>query len=463
MMRSIFSEDYFRPPADAYAAFEIAPAIGLKRVFVLAIRGAGAAAGYDPVTGAFAAYAPDALHSEVANVPRRSWETLPPPSNARVPEISEGDSYWARPIAGRVVSNAEGRLCEFVGRELRPLNRIVRGPQGELLELLPAPTTARAQNAGEDVIDGELVDETAQRTPHGQGSTAPASGAAKRQMPRASGALYRNLFAEPGLPRVVEFGKFRSALAPQLAHSERLRDVHRLACHVQIYEALALQRAYEFHEAIQRVGHGNIPLQPLTEEVIAILDLSQFLARHPRPPQDAPREPGYVLPYECFYSFRVNSDPTAIATAQTRTAAPTPRSVTPDVNGAASAPPDASPAVATSLRRDIPERFQNPWEFQFGRDEVMYDMNVGNATTGSVRTLLHKVGRWLGERGEFRKWRALLGAKNLEEQLWGVRPPRGSFSDPVVREWVRQTLEGAGYDPRVMLHEWEIFWRRKGV
>jgi hypothetical protein len=121
------------------------------------------------------------------------------------------------------------------------------------------------------------------------------------------------------------------------------------------------------------------------------------------------------------------------------------------------------PAAPTSLRRDIPERFQNPWEFRFGHDEVMYEMNIGIASTGSVRKLLRKMGKWLRHREEFRKWRALLCAKSLEEQLWGVRPPRGSVSDPVVREWARQTLEAAGYDPRAMLLEWEIFWRRKGV
>jgi len=57
----------------------------------------------------------------------------------------------------------------------------------------------------------------------------------------------------------------------------------------------------------------------------------------------------------------------------------------------------------------------------------------------------------------------LLGAKDLEEQLWAVRPPHGSVRDPSVREWARQTLDSAGYDSRVMLREWEIFWRRKGV
>ncbi len=462
-MRPFFSEGYFRPPEDAYAAFEINPSMGHKRLFVLSIRGVGAAAGYDPAGGCAAAYAPDPCISERANFAPPVWQAPALPGAGRVPETREGDSYWARPVAGRVVSNAEGRLCELVGRELRPLNRLVRGPHGELLELLPTPATARAQNAEEDVIDGELVDETARRTPHGQENMAAPRSAATRQMARAPRVRCRNLFAEPGLPRVLEFGRFRSALAPQLAHSERLRDLHRLACHVQIYEALAQQRADEFLEAIQRAGHGNISVQPLTEEVIAMLGLSQFLARHPRPPQGAPREPGYVLPYECFYSLRVNSDPTTEAAVQTRDAPSTPRSVTPNVNSAASAPPGASPAAATSLRRDIPERFQNPWEFQFGRDEVMYDMNIGTASTGSVRTLLRKVGKWLRRREEFRKWRALLCVKNLEEQLWAVRPPRGSISDPFVREWARQTLEGAGYDSRAMLLEWEIFWRRKGV
>jgi hypothetical protein len=315
----------------------------------------------------------------------------------------------------------------------------------------------------ENAIDGELVDEATARTPRGREKMAARRSMAPRQAAGASRIRCRRLFADPGLPRVVELSKFQRALAPQLAHADRLRDLHRLACHVQIYEALAQQRADEFLEAIQCAGHQNIPIEPLTEESIAMLGLKEFLAQHPRPPQDSLREPGYVLPFECFYSLRISSDPTAETVEATETAASTARNTGGKSIIAAPVPASSPQAKEPSSRRDIPERFQNPWEFQFGRDEVLYDMNVRIGSRGSVGALLRKVGRWYRRREEFRKWQALLCVKNLEEQLWAVRPPRGSVSDPSVREWARQTLESAGYDSRAMLLEWEIFWRRKGV
>jgi len=461
MTRAIFSEGYFRPPEDAYAAFEITPSIGQKRLFVMAIRSGISAAGYAPAADGATVYSPEAFQGDWTNVAYPSWPARVLPGNGGIAESRQGESYWARPVAGRVVSDEEGRLCEVVGRELRLLSHVVRSPQGQLLELLPARACREA--VAENVIDGELVDEAAARVPRGQEKMAAHSSMAARQAAGASRIRCRRLFADPGLPRVVELGKFRRALASQLAHAERLRDLHHLACHVQIYEALARQRADEFLEAIQCAGHQNIPIEPLTEESIAMLGLKELLARHPRPPQDSLREPGYVLPFECFYGLRISSDPTAETVESTGAAASTARDVGSESAVAGPVPPGSQQANAPSSPRDIPKRFQNPWEFQFDRDEVMYDMNIGAASTGSVRALLRKFGKWFRHREEFRRWRALLCVKNLEEQLWAVRPPRGSVSDPSVREWARQTLEGAGYDSRAMLLEWEIFWRRKGV
>jgi hypothetical protein len=253
-------------------------------------------------------------------------------------------------------------------------------------------------------------------------------------------------------------------MAPQLAHPERLRDLHRLACHVQVYEALAQQRADEFFEAIQTAGHRDVAIQPLTEEVIVELGLKEFLTRRPRPAQDTLRDPTFVRPFDCFFSLRVTVDPTAQAAAQSEADSASTGQDHGEASRVTAPAPTGSPTgAAPTLRRDIPERFQKPWEFQFARDEVLYDMNVGRSSRRPLSTLIRRIGRRLLDREEHRKWRALLCVKNLEEQLWGVRPPRGAVTDPAVRDWARQTLEAEGYDGRAMLLEWEIFWRRKGV
>jgi hypothetical protein len=328
---------------------------------------------------------------------------------------------------------------------------------------LPIPAHSSADTAKEDVVDGERVQEAKAPAPLGQTKIAGQHSVTSRQAGGADHIGFRKLFADPGLPRVVELGKFRQALAPQLGHPERLRDVHRLACYVQVYEVLRQQRAHEFLEAIKRDGQMNVHIQVLSEESSAILGLKEFVARHPRPPRNPLRESGDVLPFECFYSLQVSSDPTAgrmeAREAGALTARGSDEECNPPAPPAASSPQPKTP----SLCRNIPERFQNPWEFQLSRDEVLYDMNARAALRTSVTTLLSKVGRWFHRREEFRKWRALLSVKEPGEQLWAVRPPRGSVSDPSVREWARQTLDDAGYDSRTMLREWEIFWRRKGV
>jgi len=234
---------------------------------------------------------------------------------------------------------------------------------------------------------------------------------------------------------------------------------------VQIYQALIQQRADEFLETIQGRGKQNILIEPLTEESVAMLELQELLAGHPGPFRDPQRDPDHVLPFECFYSLRISCDPTA-----DKAEASEPHDSQVRITGAESTPANpgktANPqdqASSPNSSRGIPERFQNPWEFQFSRDEAVYDMTATSVSRGSLGAFRRKLGRWFLRSEEFRKWRALLCVKSLEEQLWAVRPPRGSVSDPEVRDWARQTLDAAGYDSRSMLREWEIFWRRKGI
>ncbi|HEY6401012.1 MAG TPA: hypothetical protein VI479_06365 [Blastocatellia bacterium] len=133
------------------------------------------------------------------------------------------------------------------------------------------------------------------------------------------------------------------------------------------------------------------------------------------------------------------------------------------------APPEnRAPNVNTRrLKTAIPEQWIKPWEFQITREEALYDMRAAGSSRGGLFAFIRSLTNWFGNRSAlreaWRKWQALLAGKSLEEQLWAVRPPRGMFAQPPVRDWARQTLERAGYDPRMTLAEWEIFWRRKGL
>ena len=110
----------------------------------------------------------------------------------------------------------------------------------------------------------------------------------------------------------------------------------------------------------------------------------------------------------------------------------------------------------------IPDRFVGPWQFTVSRDEAIYDLNL-ERTRPRIRVLMDRLRGKATNGHAIRKWQVLLDGKSADDQLWSVRPPRGAFSDPAVREWARHLLETAGYDPDTMLREWEIFWRRKGL
>lgn len=123
----------------------------------------------------------------------------------------------------------------------------------------------------------------------------------------------------------------------------------------------------------------------------------------------------------------------------------------------------AGGAAATGLKTAIPEQWIKPWEFQISREEALYDMRIASSPHSALLAFIRGLTNWFGYRQSWRKWQTLLSGKSLDEQLWAVRPPRGMIDRTAVRNWARQTLERAGYDARVMLGEWEILWRRKGL
>jgi hypothetical protein len=462
MNRSFARSSFVDPFCDSIAAFEITPSLGRKRVFVVAMSGAisGGATPADacewmpPGAGLDAETIPPALNAWAA--PAYSL----PPGNARVMSPS-GDEFVAVPIRGEVVRDAAGRMFESAGQRLRPLERLVRGPRGEFLELLPAPKRT-ASSTGE-VFDAEFVDQPQQQQSEREAHSASATGATPEHgVPPA--AACRKIFADPGLPRLVRFVDFKAMLAPQLAHSERLRDVHRLPCYVQVFESTREQRVDAFFEAIQGGAKSTAPIQPLSDESVVLLGLAGFLMRRPRPMRPENRETGFVLCGDRFFRLILGTDPTAESRpASSATAPPQAHAEAqhaPVASAVGAAPSTQAPARVA--KNEIPDRFLKAWEFQISRDESLYDMHMASSR-GLLASLARRLRHWLRGREEFRKWQALLCGKQADDQLWAVRPPHESFSDPAVRDWARRTLDAAGYDAAAMILEWEIYWRRKGV
>jgi len=276
----------------------------------------------------------------------------------------------------------------------------------------------------------------------------------------------RRLYPEPGQEVVVAWSDARDLLADQLAHPERLRDTHRLRCHAQVFEALAPQRREII--AMTVLGDASLAsmLHPLTEGFATRLGLAATMPQWPaQPPQR--REPGVALAGDRFICLLVDDDPTRDSVAArpaqmpdrvpARAPAPLPASMQ-----SPSAQPAAPVPLATNAprRTAIPQQYLQPWEFRRSREEAIYQMHFP-ATTGWLRRLLRGLRGPSVSRREFVRWQVMLSGKDADAQLWAVRPPIGGFDHPKVREWAARTLALAGYDPVLMLTEWEIYWRRK--
>src|SRR5947207_2817440 len=260
-------------------------------------------------------------------------------------------------------------------------------------------------------------------------------------------ASFRTLLPEPGVWRVVRLGDFKPMLAPQMAHAERLQDSHRLPCYAQVYEAARPQHVEALAAAVVGAPEQVTQLHPLTPQIAARLELVPLLAS-PRPARRRP-DPGMLMPFERVVRLQLATDPSRSVGAKEQAAAEDH-----DTVGAAS---------NASIRTGIPDQLIRPWEFRLSREEAVYDMHAAAPRFPALTGLVRRLARRLRHRDELGKWHALLAAKSRDEQLWAVRPPRGGYSDSAVRGWAARVLELAGYDPRTMLPEWEIFWRRKGL
>ncbi len=335
----------------------------------------------------------------------------------------------ARPrrLQGELLCDESGRFYEKIGNFVRPVHQLVAGPRGEVLDLTPPESRRPAPR------DGEVIDVPEE---------APA-----RDEPDQPAAPWRELPAS-AKPRIVRFGEFKTTLAPQLLHPERLRDAHRLPCRVRVVEAGRSQRSEALAAAL---GAANAQLLALTPSLASRLDLMDLVASR-RPSANEVREAGQILAGERAVLLSVLHDPTAaVSRGETQ---PEPSRVDAAV----------APAIAASPpphgRTAIPERFLVPWQFACTREEAVYDLDACSAAARLGALVRSWYGRLTSGR-ELRKWQALLAGKSFDDQLWAVRPPRAALSGAGIREWVRRTLEAGGYDTATMLREWEIYWARK--
>jgi hypothetical protein len=258
---------------------------------------------------------------------------------------------------------------------------------------------------------------------------------------RAPGGI-RRLFPRAGVKRTVRFGDFKQQLLKQLAHPERLRDSHCLPCCVQLYE---LTSALSIEEVACKVfGRGQD-----TEQLLLLTAAKAQRLRLPPPGRNPSSEEEDLS--DVRRPLPAGSRVLHLHVLHDHTQAAQPPAW----------PSRPSQPSTRAVPRKIPERFLQPWEFRLTREEALYDMTAAARSSG----LFASIGRCLWRivrRAEFRRWRALLTG-NADEQLWAVRPPGGSLSDPVVRDWAARTLALAGYADDWMLREWELYWRRKGV
>jgi hypothetical protein len=357
--------------------------------------------------------------------------------------------FQQRSVRGEILSDESGRLYEKLGRQIRPLHQLASGPFGEVIDLVPAPQAGLRGYVSApqpQVVESHQetsnasVDETAAVTE----ATANSKFVPVQEPAKQAGSVsHRKLFADPGQWRVLAWGEFKEVLSSQLAHPERLRDTYRLPCYVQVFETdreVAISELAGIFKSDPRRAH----LYFLTDEIAAKLDL--VLPLRAAPPQNTPRPPNTLLSHERVFRLIVANDPTI------------------DIANIKSKQDSVSntEATQTSLKCAIPARFVKEWELKISRDEALYDMNAKLTLGGVLLKICRRlrVGKY---RKEISKWQVLLMGKDLDEQLWAVRPPKDQLTDSQVRDWARRTLELGGYDSSKMIIEWEVFWRRRAL
>jgi len=360
------------------------------------------------------------------------------PPHRQLVRAARGTSLAPREVTGEILRDGRGRLYEKVGDQVRPINRLFSGARGEVIDLAPladAGAPGGGDIGGDDGGAGEGFAEDAAAADEGRH--------------RSLRELVRGLVPEPGIWRLVRFADFMDVLAPQLASPARLQPGHQLACYIQIHEAIVSVPLAALEQAAARELGACGRMLPLSYELCRRFALSlprpAFGVATSRQPVGAGCAPAGAR----FVTLRIAVDPTATV------AAPIP----PPPAQPAAAPPQPHPET-TALKTAIPDGFTCAANLRISRDEAIYDMTL--ATTRSAwRRFIDRLAHGVSG-GAMRKWHALLLGKSAEEQLWGIRPPRGGLEDGRVRRWAEHALRLAGYELPRMLAEWEIHWRRQG-
>jgi hypothetical protein len=401
----------------------------------------------------FSASAPAGSHPEAQS--RRPLS--PPPSEPPELELWLGGKYVRLRRVGEMVTDEAGNFYEVNGRRLRPLGELVSDERGIIFEIQPASEIKVPENTKEKTNSSSIGQE--QATPASKNSASrrvetrsqPAS--AQAVQPAASPG-YRKIVADPGLYLKIPWARIKNELTTQLKHPEKLRDDDVIECYAQIYEAERTLAASDL--AAHEFGHASLASQfhPLTQNKAQALGAPQLFkpTRKPFERQAASRQIHAGQRVFCIWPVY---DPT--------------------VGRANPSEPIAKPEEsATTPRNQIPNQYLNPLQFKYSREEVLYDMKSALGTlppeAGSLARwffiyplrILKAFITWVMSRRRMKKWRTMLDGKNHDEQLWAVTPPRSFPYHPSIRRWAEERLSQAGYDPRRMFLEWEIFWRRKG-
>ena len=399
--------------------------------------------------------------------PFADWESavgpLPAlPAPQRLMRSAHPVTLIPREVTGEILRDGTGKLYEKIGDYVRPVHQLFTGARGEMIDLAPvrdvtpppvAATLAKEQEhtstSSGELLPAGATDQCA-RVDSDAGEHAP-------QRPFRD--LARRLVPEPGLWRLVRYADFIDAITPQLADPRRLQPGHQLACYVQIYELATMLSSAVLEDAAARELGSAGKLLPLSYDLCR-----RFALSLPRPAfavaaTQRVYAPDMVPAGARFITLRVALDPTAEVAAPPRVQ---PDFAAPRTNASPQdAPPTSAIAPASAPRTSIPEEFVKPWDLRLSRDEAVYDMTLATGR-GAWRRFLDRLFDRVSRR-DMTKWHALLVGKTPDQQLWAVKPPRGSLGDARIRRWVEQTLQVGGYDVARMQVEWEIHWRRQGL
>jgi hypothetical protein len=334
-----------------------------------------------------------------------------------------------RLVQGELLRADDGRLFERIGTRLRPLQSLASGPRGEVLEIAPAPDREATRSAPAPTL-------ASQPPP-----PAPP--------PAATPPAARALFPSPGQWRLLTLGEARPLLAPQLREPGRLRDNHRLPCHVEIFESGRDQPVSDFAAAVDALAptHTAARCVALTPPLAALLKLEL-----PETANNAlaPAAPGRVRAGDRVARVTLAFDPTA-QPLPSPTPPPAPHPVpaaAPTREPAPVAPPAARDAVPAAFAQTGALRSREEALLQFARPDSGWSRLRRRFTSG-VNT------------EDLRAWQVRLSGRTADEQLWAVAPPTGWRHDPAIRAWAEQSLALAGYALPAMSREWELHWLRR--